>query len=338
MTWGIEGAVNFGEADVKAWDRNYTTIAKNDDGVLFEQFTKVYTQDPATTKNPKLAPNTKAIAALLDGSPHDRAMNGKLVGTVGADNIYNAFHRFRPAQQRNLCGYFFVADADYWCIDKVFKCALGVGYASGYIDQQRDTNKMTDQELFNEQFTGFVPLQSVYSGKRLRHLVLFNQGVPRFNVKDPNASLDLINNTQVLQSDTVNEMTNVAFIGTRFDWRVQALKKYAVNIAQNIICYWSPETAHVVISNVNAGLLPNDPKFNPSAVKTTQQSHNFIGTEFSTEISALFYDKIKIAGYFGVLFPGNHYKDMAGTLIGKNKLPTGSDLGYVGNIGAAYFF
>jgi hypothetical protein len=187
----------------------------------------------------------------------------------------------------------------------------------------------------NEPFTAFLPLQSVYNGKRLRHLVLFNQGVPRFGVKLPNDSLYGKNVTAILQPDGVNEMSNIAFIGTNFDWNVQALKKYGVNISQNVIAYWSPDTAHIPTSQTTKVLSPANEVI---IFNSTRQSDNFIGTEFTTVFSALFYDKIKLSGYFGVLFPGQHYKDMAGTIIKKSNSKTGSDIGYVGNFGASYFF
>ena len=337
FSWGIEGATNFGEMYIRAWDRNYTTIAKDDTtGNLFEQFTKVYTQDPETTIKPTPAKNTKNIATFLDGSPHNRSENGKYIGTVDATPLYNSFDRFRPEQQRFLSGYFFVADVIYEFIPKTFNAAFGIGYASGYIDQQRDTNVIPAAELMNEQFTAFVPIQSVYSGKRLRHLVLFNQGVPRFNVKLPNADLSGKNITAVLTTDIVDEMTNIAFVGTRFDWSVQAWKKSAVNIAQNIICYWAPETAQFAVPS-NSEVAVDDVPVGSKLI-TTQYASNFIGTEFTTEFSALLYEKIKVSGYFGVIFPGPHYKDMAGTIIKKYNVPTGCDMGYIGNIGAAYFF
>lgn len=336
-SWGIEGATNFGSFYIRPWDRNYTTIAKDDTtGSLFEQFTKVYTQDPATTLKPTPAKNTKNIATFLEGSPHNRSENGKYIGTVDATPLYNAFDRFRPEQQRFLSGYFFVADVIYEFIPKAFNAAIGIGYASGYIDHQCDTNVIPSDELMNGLFPAFIPLQSVYSGKRLRHLVLFNEGVPRFNVKLPNADLSGKNVTAVQTTDIVNEMTNIAFIGTRFDWRVQAWKKSAVNIAQNIVCYWAPETADYTIPD-DSDVAVDDVPIGLRVI-ATEHSSNFIGTEFTTEFSAMLYEKIKISGYFGVIFPGPHYKDMAGTIIKKHNVPTGCDLGYVGNIGAAYFF
>ncbi len=338
VSWGIEGARNFGQLDVKPWDRNKTKVVRNSDGILIEQYTKVYTSDPATTLKPTSATITSQAATIVAASPKNRFENGKLIGTIAGSpsiDLYNAFDRFRPAQTRHASGYFFVADATYDFVPKIFNASLGVGYASGFIDEQQDVNKLTDAQLLNEQFTAFIPLQSVYSGKRLRHLVLFNQGVPRFNVRLPNENLFNVNTTSVLQPDAVNEMTNIAFIGTRFDWKVQALKKHGVNIVQNIIAYWSPETAHFPTATKTVQL--NDSE---SVVVTTasEQSDNFIGTEFTVEFSALFYEKWKMAGYFGLLLPGKHYKDMSGTLIKKYNEVTGCDVGYVGNIGIAYFF
>ncbi len=337
LSWGIEGACNFGDLEIKPWDRNYTKIVKNNDAFIVEEYTKVYTQDPATTIDPAKALVTKDITTFLKGSPQDRSENGKYIGTVDNTPLYNAFDRFRPEQRRILCGYFFVADAMYAFVPNCFNMAVGLGYASGDIDSQQDTNKLTQDQLLNERFTSFLPIQSVYSGKRLRHLVLFNEGVPRFNVKLPNADLSRANVTGILTPGVVNSMTNIAFLGTRFDWKIQALRKNEVNIAQNIICYWAPETAQFTKkpkdSELDSQGLPL-----PSYVPGLEYSSNFIGTEFATEFSAMFYENVKLSGYFGVLFPGQHYADMSGTVIKKNQGVSGNDIGYVCNISAAYFF
>ena len=162
--------------------------------------------------------------------------------------------------------------------------------------------------------------------------------MPRFNVKLPSADLTLLNTTAVLIPDTVNEMTNVAFIGTRLNWKVQKFKKYGVDLAQNIIAYWCPETAHIAISTPTATEVDANGVALPTFVPKTESSRNFLGTELTLEASALFYERFKVAGYLGVLLPGSHYKDMAGTYIKKFEGKTGSDLAYIGNISAAYFF
>jgi hypothetical protein len=87
-----------------------------------------------------------------------------------------------------------------------------------------------------------------------------------------------------------------------------------------------PEGAQVIISP--KGVFP----------ERTRASDNYIGTEISTQFAAYFYDRIKLEGYVGAILPGQHYKDLCGTLIGTDKQPSGSDIGYVANIGLVYAF
>jgi hypothetical protein len=342
-SWGIEGARNFGELDVLPWDRNYTTITNNPaNAELIENYTKVYISDPSVSTKPTPAPNTAAVSAIIAASPKNVSQNGKQIGVIpGSDpeiKVYNSFNRFRPAQVRYLNGYFFIADATYICIlPKTLQVSAGVGYASGYIDQQHDVNTMTTDELMNQQYSGFLPLQSVYNGRRLRHLVLFNQGVPRFNTKLPNADLSQKNVTTVSSPSNLNQMTNIGFVGGRLDWNIQAWKKNGVNVGQNIICYWAPETAHFSVPR-GAEKAVNNVPVRADALIPTQQADNFIGTELTTEVSALFYEKIKLSGYMGFFLPGRHYQDMAGTVIGSAQLPSGADLGYIGNFSVSYLF
>lgn len=326
FNWGGEAAVNFGEYDISAWDRNQTKLVKNSDSFVVQQYTKVFTQDPATCKNPAPAPATSSVAQVICGSEKVTENNGKQIGTAIINNvptpIYNAFDRIRPEQRRLLKGYFFVLDGSYICIPKVLTVSAGIGYASGYNDAQRDVNKLNTNQLMNEKFTGFVPLQSVYSGTRLDHLVIFNQGIPRFNVRFPNADLSKKNVTSVVQPDTINEMTNIAFVGTRLEWHVQQLKKHKICIMPNVIAYWAPEPS----------------SFKDRECKSHVANH-FLGTEITTKFSALFIEKLKLASYVGVLIPGQHYKDMAGTVVAAvDNRTTGCDLGFIANIGLSYLF
>jgi len=330
FNWGFECALNFGEVDVRPWDRNEIKIEKDGNGFLVEQYTKVFTQDPSTTKKPQQAPVNDAVINLLKATPQTTATNGKNIGNVPVlvngvltpTNIYTAFDRIRPEQRRLLDGYFFVADATYEVRPKVLNLSIGVGYASGYIDLQRDENKLSAAELYNLDFTGFIPLQSVYGGKRLDHLIMLNQGAPRFNVALPNADVSQENITAVLQPGVVNEFTNLAFLGARLEWKVPQLQRYAISLVPNVIGYWAPETA----------------SFIPKHKTEPQFADNFLGTELTLKVSGLFCEKLKLAGYFSALIPGQHYKDMCGTLITKHKLPTGSSIGYIGNVSFSYLF
>ncbi|MBI2344784.1 hypothetical protein HYV10_01790 [Candidatus Dependentiae bacterium] len=333
FSWGFDAAANFGEFDILAWDRNEIKIVKDSvQANLIEQYTKIYIDDPSIVDKPSLASVTKAISDVVKSSPKDTNLNGKKIGEVSTGEngdtvgIYNSFDRFRPEQRKTLRGYFAVADCSYDIIPKDLVASFGVGYASGDIDQQKDVNKVSSDCLMNERFKGFLPLQSVYQGKRLRHLVIFNSGVPRFVVKNPNSEVARQNVTGVIQSQAINEMTNIAFIGSRIDWKPSILKKYKFNVALNIIPYWQPAVPYYLAT------------VSDSDKKELRPASHFLGTELTPELSAVFYDKLKFYTYFGVLIPGQLYKDMCGTPIGKEKLPSGSDIAYVGNVGLTYLF
>ncbi|MCX5924284.1 MAG: hypothetical protein NTZ68_02585 [Candidatus Dependentiae bacterium] len=340
FNFGGEAAINTGQTDVKPWDRNIIIPGRNDQGFVTAQYTKVFVDDPSTTNFPRLAYVTEANAAAIKNSPRDPSLNGKEIGTnlfnqvditaspavtpTPYKNLYNSFDRFRPRERIFFKGYFFVADASYQFIEKVLTGSVGVGYASGHIDPQTDANKMTSNQLMNRQYGGFIPLQSAYQGTRLSHLVIFNLGVPRFNVRNPSAELINANVIKYSQPDGINEMTNIAFFGSRFSWNVQSLKAYKFNIAPNLIGYWAPEPAEFVVSP--KGVLP----------ERTIAAGNYIGTELSVQIAAYFYDKIKLEGYVGMVAPGQYYTDLCGSPLGGEV--TGDDVGYVANFGLVYAF
>lgn len=327
LNWGFEGALNQGSQGLKAWDRNLIKLANNlDNGAISEQYTKIYTQDPAITKNPKLAYVTSTNSAAVKGSKKGSSFNGMEI----APGLWNAYDRFRPAQQFNLSGFFLMGDASYECIDKVLVATLGAGYASGYIGPQLNTNLLTTDELMNQQFTGFIPVQSVYSGKRLTQLVVFNKGIPRFNTKNPSAITINENLNHVLQSDSIDEVTNIIFFGGAFDWSPQNWSDHKVKISPNVISYWSPDTSNFVVKRAVLSPLSG-------AVVTPallQPASNALGIEVTTKLSADIYKEFNIYSYFGLFFPGQHYTDMCGTLIGG--VPTGNSPAYILDVGMTY--
>lgn len=326
FNWGIEGAYNFGDLDIRPWDRNYTTLSKDANGNVIEQYTKIYTQDPATTVNPSQAPVATTVTTLLNSIPQEVYYNGKQLGTVDINgvltNIYQAFNRIRPAQKRLFRGFFATGDATYIFWQNELEVSLGAGYASGHLDPQKDQNFVGPDELLSEPFNGFVPIQSVYSGKRLRHFIAFAQGLPRFNVQYPSLDTSKINIVGLQGPGVINQFTNIVFIGGRVELRPHDYADHALSLAPNIIAYWTPEAAEFKA--------PNTDFF--------KVADNYLGLELNLEFSMYFYKNLKLSGYLGAFIPGQHYKDMCGTIVQSYNLPTGADAGYAGNINLAYVF
>ena len=315
--WGIEGAVNHGNAIIKSWDRNEIGLERNSSGTLQECYTKVFSDDPSTTTSPAKAVVTDTNKAAVSGSSKQPSQNGQEIGSTG---VYNSFDRFRPEQERHFDGFFVIGDFSYQCIEDVLKVSFGAGYSSGGIDPQSDVNTLSNAELMSQSVSSFIPIQSVYSGKRLRHLIFFNEGVPRFNRKNPNATFTNKNVTPAPSGENL-EFSNIAFAGTKVSWNVESLKDYKFSIAPNLIFYWAPETPDAII----------DP---------SRQARNFLGTELVAEVSAVICKKIKLYGYGGAAFPGSYYTDMAGTVI-NTKEPnqtTCDDVTFIANIGMSFAF
>ena len=321
LNCGFECAQNFGNAFIKPWDRNKIQIVKQDDGQLAEQYTKIYDKSPLDP-TAELVYVTSTNQGYVDASDKSVTENGEQIGP----NLFNALSRFRPAEDWDLRGYFFIADAAYDYIPKVLTGGIGAGYFSGYANQCPDLNHVSTERLLHESYTGFIPVQSQYAGKRIRHLVMFNQGVARYTIATPPPTIDTENVTRSLNTDSIDSTTNIAFIGMRLAWDVQHLKTYKLLLAPNIIGYWSPETPRLKILATNTA---------PEHLIDVQ---NYLGTEVNLEFSWQIMPELKLSGYAGMLIPGSYYKSIAGTIVQQFSLPICHSLAYICDIALSYSF
>lgn len=137
-----------------------------------------------------------------------------------------------------------LADASYDVVPTVLQWMVGAEYASGDFDVKTDTNTMSNYDCMNQKFSGFIPLQSLYAGKRIRHVVVFNQGLPRCDSRD-SADVQETNLVNDVQSTTIHDLTNIAFVGTRAIWHSENLKNYAFELSGNVVGYWTPESVRI---------------------------------------------------------------------------------------------
>ncbi|MBP7854401.1 hypothetical protein KAZ82_00515, partial [Candidatus Babeliales bacterium] len=320
VNWGFECAKNFGKAFVKALDRNSYGFTTNVYADAVVEFTKVYNMDPANP-NAQLAYATYPNIGYVDASTKSASENGKQIGP----DLWNAYDRFRPAQNFGLSGYYFIADAEFDYIPKSLKGAFGVGYFSGSPRKRVDLNAASFEACMNQSYAGFIPLQSIYSGKRIRHFVMLNQGVPRYTIQSPQQSV-VINATTPLSLDTMNATTNLVFAGTRVAYTPNKFKKNKVLFAPNLIAYWAADTSYVSDEN-----LPVNSPF-------LKELDNYLGTEINMEFSFEFYNDLKFLGYAGILFPGTYYKQIAGTYVKDFNVQIGCSPAFISNFALSYSF
>lgn len=307
--WGVDTAFQGGTTGVKPWDRNYTSLINND-GSLTVQYTKVYTDADYTT----LAIANTANQAIVAASDKNFNQNGKEIGTSG---LYNAIDRFRPAQKLFYHGYFFVTDASYELIEKQLKICADTGFVSGHLDDYNDVNSLTEAQRMHQNFDGFIPVQSVYSGKRIQHLVMLNTGVPRFTVQNPQLSLDQLHvQSRVTGVATLTDkFTNLAYTGLGLEYSPEKFSDHKAMIKPVALYYWMVES--------------------PTLSDGTIASHA-LGTALSLQFEATIKECLDMGGYVGWMVPGTQYQQFAGTQLKGGKL--GSDVGYVLNFSMTYKF
>ncbi|MBP6892264.1 hypothetical protein KBB68_01655 [Candidatus Babeliales bacterium] len=321
VSWGFECARNFGEAHIKPWDRNQITFVRNAQGEIAEQYTKIYDKNPLDP-TATLVDATTTNAYYVNASPKTSLENGKEIGP----NLYNGLTRFRPEEKFNLTGYFFVGDVAYEYVKDFLTGGLGVGYFSGYPHQRTDLNHANLDAILHQDYTGFAPVQSQYSGTRIRNLIMFNQGIARYTVAAPEVSSPVENSTQPLVTDTLDSTTNIAFVGTRLAWHVQAWKDHKLLIAPNIIGYWSPEVPKIL--NLNS--IKDSSKF--------LEIGDYLGTEINVELSMDIIHNLKLSGYAGMLLPGSYYHSLKGTYLREHKAKIGDSSVFICDIALSYVF
>lgn len=317
FSYGFETAINHGQSTIKPWDRNEIELFNND-GVINSRYTKIYTADtsvPANVVAANQAVVTTANATAVAASNRGFAYNYE--NFSGA--LYNAPDRFRPEQKKNYGGWFFIADAAYECIKDRLTVAMDAGYVSGDLDRYDDVAAMSEEQRLNQKYAGFIPLQSIYSGKRVNHLVMLNEGVPRFAVDDPTKDLSsLYTSSKVIGTDTVvNTFTNLAYLGGAVEWKPAFAEDHELAIKPTVIHYWTPSAPNLANGNVASSSL---------------------GTAISIEAEAHAWKNLNLEGYFGVMLPGRQYEQLKADSVTIKGHALGNDIAFIVNLGMCYKF
>lgn len=318
--WGLETAFQGGHTNVKAWDRNYTNLV-NDNGVATIVYTKVY---QGNTTTPAIVDNTNKD--YVTASEKSYTQNGQEIGGSG---LWNAVDRFRPEQKIFYHGYFFVTDMSYELIEKQLRLCFDTGFVSGQLDDYEDVNSMNQSQLMNQQFNGFVPIQSVYSGKRIQHLVMLNTGVPRFVVQYPQLTTKELNVQSRVMGDATltDKFTNLAYTGIAFEYTPKKFADQKALIKPAAFYYWMVDAPTLLPTGTTVSTL--------DAATFTPASHA-LGAAVSITFEATIKECLNMGGYFGWMIPGKQYKEFAGLQLKGGKL--GSDVAYVLNLAMTYKF
>jgi hypothetical protein len=318
---GFEYAANLGQQFVKGWDRNIIK-AVNRDGVIVlvnDNVNATYTaaDGSVVTEQAPYVPGGQAQSDI-NKSFRDESQNSKEIGTVaqlgyikpasGDVVLTNSKGRFGDPYTNKYEGWMFVADASYGVCNNDLIFAATVGVASG-----DDVSFETD----NGEYSGFISLQEVYSGKRVRSV---------FTLGGAGKLKRLFTTPQTIQAPGkeargVSGFTNLIFVGNSLKWKPKAWKK-PFELNPNVLAFWQ-ETP-------------------------TGGARTFLGVESALFINYSILKDLKLFWVSSLFFPGSHYKDRSGTpvftpgelVIVDNKDVTGFNADRIAKLGCnvAYSF
>jgi hypothetical protein len=308
---GFDTAKNFGHQMVKAWDRNaivyeqrlgvnyavnskVNAIADNPaDGTTYRNTTYV----SATNDNAgKKAIYTPANQDIINAAPQGVAFNGQ---QIGDSNLRNAADRFRPCYQNDYKGWMFVIDAAYkFCPE--FKFAAALGAASGDdVPPNKDLITVGDSGLSGA-YEGFIGLQEVYSGTRVRSAFLLagSGRVPRtLSFPSPVVSDQL--------PALVSSFTNLVFYGNAI-WAKYYGTHRTWDINPNILAYWQQTPARIFDVADDGSI-------------TSRCTSRFLGVELNTFVETMILTDLKLFAVGAFFIPGTFYKNIAGRALNKDQ-------------------
>lgn len=325
--FGFDYAFNLGQQRVKGWDRN--TVAKeNRDGRAV--FVNSHVVDQDGNKVPFVRGNE--AQGLIDCSPQDESENGQVIDTVdenvgfvtGPVTLTNSSTRFRNPYTNKYEGWMFVVDSGIWAYKKDLMLSAAVWVASG------DSNP--NEETKDRQYSGFIPLQEVYSGTRVETAFFGNFARP--------LSQPTTNQAPSRFAQVVDGFTNSISCGFSAKYEPQDVKT-PFKIFPNALAYWQEKPTKKFDAKTNKEL--------------DVDASTFLGVELNIFTHWMVLKDLKLFFVGAVFFPGMHYRDILGkplnaaqkaqldrldrTGFSADRVPNiGADTAYTFNLGVEYKF
>jgi hypothetical protein len=322
LNWNFEAACNFGAQSVKAWDRNVAVNA-NRNGFVVQEYTEVR-EDKSDGKNALVNIVNKPIVI---NSAQGVEFNCKQISED--PNLWNSCYRFNPAYKNKLEGTMALFDIAYWFIPDQLRWAWAIAYASGDENPNKDINDPNDSSV-DGIYSGFVPFQEIYTGKYVDSVFILSGNVPR-PMSMPASNLP----SDMRYSFRYSGFTNLVYFGSAL--QITPYAAPGLKLRPNVIAYWQQHPTK---------------KFDLCTLKSSKEyADKFLGTEINLFLDWNVINGLKAFFVGGMLFPGQHYKDIARTvafnseqfdaitLNNNSRIPVlGSSIAYSLNGGFEYIF
>ncbi len=328
---GFDYALNLGQQRVKGWDRNQVQERNVDGRVVL---VNSHVVDQSGNYIPFVAGGQ--AQTIIDTAPQDESQNSKVIGSTTGDvgyltgpiTLQNNSTRFRNPSTNRYEGWMFLIDGGVWAYKKDLFIAAMAGITTG----DRNPNDETKDAVYS----GFISLQEIYSGKRVRSAFLLG-GSGKLNRP---LSRPTSNQAPSRFAQTVNGFSNLVFFGTGLHWEPVGRKKpFKVN--PNVIAYWQEKPTNKFDALTNSEL---------DCLAST-----YLGTEFNVFAHYMVLKDLKLFCVASVFSPGTHYRDIKGkpltadqkrlldlldrTGFSQDRIPNlGDDPSYTFNLGLEFRF
>lgn len=321
--FNMEGAVQFGEQELYAIDRNHQVV-DIEEGQLLDKWSHIWYKSwnaaapVSVTKDVEEVVYMRHNRGLEQQGAQIRDKNGALISWTGPLEPYNAdlpfgkLRRFRPGYKLKYRGKMLMADFGMYLFKKpLTKLSLAAGYFSG---DDYPYNTEVDKN-----YNGFLPLRdSNYLGHSVNSFaMLYARKIPRpKNVAEHKA--------YAFNDDST--VTNLKYIGAGVMMHPFWHPKKMIIMA-NVLGFWEDKAPYMWdktktrdVAGENAG----DPyapyyggvydglqkKLGFVGAQTTKRASSFLGTEVNATIVWNVLESLQLVGIFAAYFPGQLYKDI----------------------------
>ncbi len=279
VEFGCEGAFNRGHQEVSAWDRNKVILKRDSTtGALTQVYSHVYNEIGLTTNTVYLgdAANVYRPTVALSSALNSAAIDGT--------TKFNGAARFRDAYRNEYKGWMVVSDASLFIYKRDLKVSVTAGYTSG------DVNPNTSKTGDVREYKGFIPLQEMYAGKRVKSYFVMGP-VSALNRPNP------LEEETLFSSAGLEGFTNMIFTGIGLTFAPKEWsKKFSLN--PNMLLFWQDVASK---------------KFG-----SIEDASNRLGVEFNLFSSFDLVENLKLTGGCAVFLPGKHYVDLKGTALSRS--------------------
>jgi hypothetical protein len=296
--WSFDSAFNVGYQEVFGWDQNVVRLQNQNGAVIVVNSQVNAVIDGAGTTVPVPFIASGDAQSIINTSVRSQSQNNHEIGRVatvgnltpsGIDMIIlkNSGLRFRDPYKNTYDGWMFATDFSHYLCEKALKVSVALAVASG------DDNP--NIETKDGHYSGFIPLQSIYSGKTVRSATFLG------SAGDIARPLSTPDPSQILGApfaENLEGFTNLIVLGASLNYEPREWSnRFKIN--PNVLGYWE--------------------QFRIGTART------YLGTEINTFINYNILQNVELFFVGSIFVPGGFYSDRAELPLNRTQLTPAQD-------------